>query len=242
MTLYHALGDDRKYFPTEDYGLAQGSCLSPLLCNLALARFDGQMNRMGCRCIRFVDDFVLFASDRRRAHAAFRAGQQELSTLGLSAYAAGSSDKAEEGSTKTDTLSFLGCQIQRDVIRPTRANCKILLNKVEGALADNRVPLGQAITDANRLLVGWGNSFGFCNDEQVFKNLDREVQRRAAQFLKCRMERLHRTDTTAWLTLIGLKPLVHRQRSSGNSAAKDRQQHGMDSIRETGTQTLLPFN
>lgn len=51
-------------------GLAQGSALSPLLCNLYLDAFDRQMLTAGFATIRFADDFAIPVRDRFHAEAA----------------------------------------------------------------------------------------------------------------------------------------------------------------------------
>ena len=54
-----ALREHADRFPTEDIGVAQGSALSPLLGNIILADFDQRMNDGECRCLRYIDDFIV---------------------------------------------------------------------------------------------------------------------------------------------------------------------------------------
>jgi len=75
------LGRDGELFPLEDIGVAQGSALSPLLCNLLLEEFDQQMNGRQIVCIRYIDDFILFAPNKAKAFAAFAGAQWHLQGL-----------------------------------------------------------------------------------------------------------------------------------------------------------------
>ena len=72
-------GQDVALFPLHETGVAQGSALSPVLCNYLLRDFDKQMNGRGIVCIRYIDDFILFAKDKRQAFKAFHSAQNALS-------------------------------------------------------------------------------------------------------------------------------------------------------------------
>jgi RNA-directed DNA polymerase len=58
-----ALGEDRRVFPTDEEGVAQGSPLSPLFGNILLYDFDARFNDRGVVCVRFIDDFVLLGDN-----------------------------------------------------------------------------------------------------------------------------------------------------------------------------------
>ena len=62
----------KKQFPTEDLGVAQGNALSPLLGNIILANFDRQMNEGDCRCIRYIDDFIILGPSAAAVMARLR--------------------------------------------------------------------------------------------------------------------------------------------------------------------------
>jgi hypothetical protein len=207
-----ALGEDIKYFPSSDHGLAQGACLSPLLCNLVLEEFDGKMNSCGTRCIRYVDDFVLFAKDRKHARAAFAIGLAILAKLGLSAYDPRiDPQKAEEGSTNR-RLTFLGCDLVRDTVSPSLKNRRKILQKVDTLIGAKDITVLSTMNDVGRTVLGWGNTFGFCNDEHIFGNLDREIGSRIRQWLWRRLRATNKLDSVAWLEELGVQPLAHRKR------------------------------
>ena len=56
-------------FPIGDIGVAQGNSLSPLLGNIILHSFDRAMNEGDCRCVRYIDDFIILAPTRKAALA-----------------------------------------------------------------------------------------------------------------------------------------------------------------------------
>ncbi|MBO6602398.1 MAG: hypothetical protein JJ938_02985 [Roseicyclus sp.] len=76
------LGEDRKVFPTNYEGVAQGSPLSPLFGNILLFDFDRQLNGRGVICIRFVDDFVIMSSSQAKCNAAFKSAKKILNVAG----------------------------------------------------------------------------------------------------------------------------------------------------------------
>ncbi len=65
-------------------GLPQGSPLSPALANLMLDDFDGDMEVLGFRLIRFADDFVVLCKNEEQARQAHNAATASLAEHGLS--------------------------------------------------------------------------------------------------------------------------------------------------------------
>ena len=61
------LRDKAVDFPIENIGVAQGNSLSPLLGNIILADFDRVMNEGDCRCVRYIDDFIILAPSKKAA-------------------------------------------------------------------------------------------------------------------------------------------------------------------------------
>lgn len=68
---------------TPTLGLAQGSPLSPLLCNLHLDRLDRQLVGKGVAMVRYADNFVLLCKTRDLATSALAAAEAVLGGLGL---------------------------------------------------------------------------------------------------------------------------------------------------------------
>lgn len=183
------LGSDVHLFPIHEEGVAQGSCLSPLLCNLLLADFDEAMNGRGIACIRYIDDFILLADSKRAANRAFASACRYLQQLGLGVYDPESSDKEERQKADcgliTDGFDFLGCTVRGDLIRPAKKNRDRLRENVQhifdealGAMVDphaaalTRNTYAEAIRAAGLVIRGWGNTHSFCTDSQIMKAED----------------------------------------------------------------------
>lgn len=79
------LREKAKAFPIEEIGVAQGNSLSPLLGNIVLASFDSEMNAGNCRCIRYIDDFIILGhpwAERQGGERAFEKGDQTTRSHG----------------------------------------------------------------------------------------------------------------------------------------------------------------
>lgn len=187
---------EAKLFPLGDKGVAQGSCLSPLLCNVLLAPLDKQMDGRGITWIRYIDDFVLFSDSRERAHKALTSARRQLKALGLDAYSPDERpDKAEQGPTKFG-FTFLGCDIRPDRVRPSQAARDKLVQRVQGLLnetlselrdpeaaARKGLSVSQAIIDTRNIIQGWGNTYSFCTDDHLMAEVDRRISAIVSGFL-----------------------------------------------------------
>jgi retron-type reverse transcriptase len=204
------LGRDTELFPLEDKGVAQGSCLSPMICNLLLHNFDLQMNGRGIVCIRYIDDFILFAKDEATAFKAFNSAKKLLQNLGLTVYDPRTdSDKAEMGISRKG-FEFLGCNIREDRIRPASKSQERLKLRVTEVLKNGLNALknpkkaieeGKTYRDTlyevNNVIRGWGNSYAFCTDDNLMANLDKAIDSKLQSFnsiYKAKVNKLSSSD------------------------------------------------
>lgn len=183
-----SLGTSADRFPSYEIGVAQGCCLSPLLGNILLERFDRELNGRNIICIRYIDDFIVLGPTEAKVEAAFRNGLRLLAEHDLTAYdPIAGSDKAEMGEVKHG-FEFLGCEVRPGMIGPARKSRQRIIEAVKATLdrsqrlmenprAMMEEDLGAVATleDANNILQGWGNQYAFCNDREVFKMLDTKV-------------------------------------------------------------------
>lgn len=216
------LGEDAKLFPLEQAGVAQGSALSPLLCNYLLRDFDRAMNARGITCIRYIDDFIIFAKSKSAAFRALDGAIAILKKLGLEAYNPNNPEhasKAEHGST-SGPIEFLGCEISSKRVRPLRAKYQSLYERVDtifddcitaltnpesAALStDGRQTFSGAISAASNVIRGWGNTYSFCNDDQLMRNIDIELDARLANFETRFSRRIKRMSSNDRRRVIGL--------------------------------------
>lgn len=230
-------GEDIAMFPLADKGVAQGSCLSPLLCNLLLSEFDEQMNARGVVCIRYIDDFILFGRDKATTKAAFRSSLKKLKELGLTAYDPESVDprdraKADHGGT-TDSFEFLGCEIRRDRVRPSEKSRNRLLDGIQKVLdnslkacADPKRMIHDGLSYADTLneisnkIRGWGNTYSFCSDDQLLRNVDIEIDLKISAYNESLKGRLTRAMPADKRRILGLFILDDCNRDDSPTSAR----------------------
>lgn len=187
------------YFPLEHEGVAQGSPLSPLIANIYLSEFDREMNNDQIACVRYIDDFVILAKSEKSAAAGFRSAKAILKRQGLEAYSPDADpSKAGRGSI-ADGFDFLGCYIKPGLVQPSRNARKSILDKIDAemnlacmlanfALSGNGSSglgggcYGQAISNINNIVWGWGKAFRFCTGSQVIEELDKKVSEKLDTF------------------------------------------------------------
>ena len=183
-------GSDINLFPLHQDGVAQGSCLSPLVCNLLLADFDERLNSRGIVSIRYIDDILILGKNSNAVFKAFDAAQSLLGDVGLECYDPRRVDHAGKAAcgTSRDGFEFLGCEVSTESLRPSSKNRKELLNRVR-RLFDESLKLcrdpqsaskkhasyAETIYLASKTVQGWANTFGFCTDERVMSSLDKEI-------------------------------------------------------------------
>ena len=233
-----SFGDEIRLFPLQEEGVAQGSCLSPLLCNYLLRDFDRQMNARGVTCIRYIDDFILFAGTKKSAELAFFSGLKALNALGLSAYDPFNPDdaaKAEHGPADKG-FSFLGCDIYPDRVRPTREKKESLLSKIDAIFENALVSLDDpkaairtkeqngtfsgAIVAASNVVRAWGNTYAFCSDDRLMGTIDSELTGRLSNFRKLYSARLSRLEAVDKRRAIGLFCLADCNRDDDPASAR----------------------
>jgi RNA-directed DNA polymerase len=194
---YEELGHLIDYFPDDITGVSQGHALSALLGNLLLADFDAAINADGAIGIRYIDDFLILARDRKEAHAAFTRGVEQLTALGLSCYALSDGGKGQEGSAQRK-FEFLGCELSRGHICPSSSSCRKLLEKIDEICAASvarmrsgafRLPYAHpfSILETLRLISntvsGWAGQYSHCNYAPLAAALDEKIDDRLRSYL-----------------------------------------------------------
>ena len=189
----------RNLFPGDEIGVAQGFCLSPLLCNVLLSEFDRTVSGEGAVSIRYIDDFIILGKSKQAAHAAFERGLSILEKHKLDTYRPGDAgDKAREGKTDKN-IRFLGCKISPDFIVPERERRrsftlsiqKRILTSVQQMKSINGDQLWNpdnslvgTLADVAHRLRAWGGTYSFCNSTQAFEHVDNDVDESIKQLLR----------------------------------------------------------
>lgn len=184
------LRKDIELFPGEEIGVAQGSALSALLGNVLLNDFDNALNTGNIHSIRWIDDFMILAPNQSQAWGAFRKAKEILGALGLSPYSPSTdTEKAAQGSTRT-SIEFLGCQISKDFVSPSRKVRSRIIKKIEEDLKEslllirsgyfsnsgsyNKAFVTTLQNNSNRIRA-WASAFSFCNERASFGWLDMKI-------------------------------------------------------------------
>jgi retron-type reverse transcriptase len=212
-------------FPTEDIGVAQGSALSPLLGNIILANFDRQMNDGDCRCIRYIDDFIVLGPSDSAVMARLRLAKRILGALGMSF----ALDKTSPHAIPvTGSFQFLGIEFHNGLIRPaSKARTKLLASlratfeQGRKALVGfrNGQPLPKAaallgtLKNADGMIQGWGKHYRFCNDQRCFENLDIEITQIIRDYLGFYAEERRKATAARAPAMLGVEMLGSIERT-----------------------------
>ena len=162
--------------------------MSPLLGNILLETFDKELNGRGITCIRYIDDFIILGPTSHKVEAAFRNARRILAEHGLTAYDPKiTSAKASMGEIRHG-FEFLGCNIRPGMISPAGKSRRRIIDAVKAVLDQSQMLMDRphelmrahlsavaTLADVNNILQGWGNQYAFCNDREVLKILDVEV-------------------------------------------------------------------
>ena len=190
---------DQKLFPSENLGVGQGCCLSPLLGNVLLKDFDLGMNSFGVACFRYVDDFLILGPDFHTVWEAFELAQTELADLGMKTYHPDDgSGKASHGPTSKG-FEYLGCVVSPGFVQPSRQSRQKLLEKIAKlfdrssayfrGISGGLEPAFDAslvgtLSQVHQLVYAWGHQYSFCNCEALFRALDKKIDKLIARYIR----------------------------------------------------------
>jgi hypothetical protein len=216
-------------FPIGIEGVAQGSPLSPLLANIYLADFDVAMNADGITCLRYIDDFLLLGESLSDVDRAFNRALKELDKIGLSAYDPRLDKvKASRGSTDKG-FDFLGCNVSPGLVQPSEAARKRFKVKLRAEFdtaahalrynseykdGNGKYSYSSALYRIDKIILGWGKAFTFCNGSQSMKALDDFVSERLMSLEATKTTVLARADGEARRRVLGVRLLSSTQVSN----------------------------
>ncbi|MFN3828260.1 MAG: reverse transcriptase domain-containing protein [Micavibrio sp.] len=209
-------------FPSKEKGVAQGSCLSPLMGNILLYEFDQMMNTDAVVCIRYIDDLLILAKNKTLAEKAFNKGRKHLKELGLDLHEKfDDADKAAKGNVASG-IDFLGVRLHSGSIFPSKkARSKIkneikelfqesrLKNFRSSSLADSRdYTLVNTLKLAHNKLKGWGNQYSFCNNKNAFKDMDDALTEEIAEYFNSYYAQLRSLNEQEKRKILGVHLLI----------------------------------
>jgi RNA-directed DNA polymerase len=220
------LAGDIELFPSHEKGVPQGSALSALLGNLYLHGFDREMNELGVRLIRYIDDFVILAPTELQLGKAQRVARALLKRLGLQAYEPGDAEGKATSGLADKGLVFLGVHIiPGRVVQPASTKRAALLLAVKRILRDGEGSIVQAqgsdpqaqsreryvqvLARLDRVLEGWGKAYSFCNCRDTWVGLDAKIGAMISDYERFYSRRAEKaTSDTVRRRMLGVRPLV----------------------------------
>lgn len=223
------LSELRKFvdqFPIEDIGVAQGNSLSPLLGNILLAAFDNSMNSGDCRCIRYIDDFIILAPTRRAADARLKMARRLLGEFDMELAPDKSARQAHEVSKG---FEFLGIEISPGFVRPAKKARAKFLSSIEtqldasksaiiglrhGHKLDQKLALIATLKRVDGMIQGWGKHYWLCNDRSLFASIDVKIQDFIASYLGAYSDTKGRLPAGSGHLPLGLTDLATMERKS----------------------------
>lgn len=213
-------------FPIGIEGVAQGSPLSPLLANIYLAEFDEAMNSNGITCLRYIDDFLLLGATLGDVDKAFNRSLKELGKIGLGAYNP-QTDKAKASRGSTDKgFDFLGCNVSPGLVQPSEATRKRFRTKLDAEFfaashalrynaqhkdGDGKYSYSSALHRIDKIILGWGKAFTFCNGSQSMEALDDFVSQKLISLEAEKTKVLAKVDDKARRRVLGVRLLSSTQ-------------------------------
>jgi retron-type reverse transcriptase len=212
------LKEKAEAFPTHEIGVAQGYSLSPLLGNILLYEFDKVMNEGDCRCIRYIDDFIILAPTKVAAKARMAKARKNLAEFGMILSPEKSS---KEPIAVEDKFEFLGIEFNNGFIRPNQKSRGRLLAQLDEVLDGSASALLrhkrgdfpksqsliQTLRRADGVIQGWGKHYRFSNDDPVFKDLDEKVKERLAKYVGAYAAAREKADDAEKQILLGIERL-----------------------------------
>ena len=149
------------------------------------------MNQGDCRCIRYIDDFIILGPSAAAVMARLRRARTILHGLDMTLATDWSTESGVYAGHPLAPSSFLASNWQehRSFGPAGRARAKFLTS-LRGTFNESREAFkayrnGQPLSkpphfsalskQVNSIIQGWGKHYRFCNDDLFFSNLDEEV-------------------------------------------------------------------
>jgi RNA-directed DNA polymerase len=213
------LREKKTAFPIEDIGVAQGNSLSPLLGNIILSEFDRELNLDDCRCVRYIDDFIILAPKRAAAIARLKKARQILGDLGMEL---STHKTSKEPFSLQDNFDFLGIEFANGYLRPAKKPIAKLMKNIHETLRESEKSFfarrrGKTIKKANSLIAtlkqvdgkvqGWGKHYRFCNDDRCFAYIDAKIAKRIGEYLGAYKDERSRLPPEARWEMLGIQEL-----------------------------------
>lgn len=189
------------FFETE-VGSPQGNVCSPLLSNIYLNQFDQKMMSKGIRIVRYADDILIFAKEKKTAGNnrvyATKILEEELKLK--------VNDMKTKQTTVNEGVQFLGFVIHRETLGVNPKRIKRFKDKVKRITRRNSGrKLEEVIKELNPVLRGWMNYYRVAN-----------IERFTGSFMGWLRRRLRMVKMKQWKTYKAMHKEMRKRGIKGN--------------------------
>lgn len=162
-------------FEETTIGSSQGGVFSPLVSNIYLNKFDQKMKSKGIRIVRYADDILIFAKDKKSAGNyktyATKVLEEELKLK--------VNEKKTHLTNNEKGVAFLGFIIRNDYLLVQDTRIKKLKDRIRNITKRNAgKKLEEIIKELNQVLRGWINYFRIANIKRLTSKLMSWIRRR----------------------------------------------------------------
>lgn len=210
-------------FPIGIEGVAQGSPLSPLIANIYLHEFDAEMNSGEVCCLRYIDDFLILGKNSSVVDKAFNRSLKLLSKLSLTAYDPNKDkDKASRGLVSRG-FDFLGCNVLPGLTQPSESSRSRFKQKLTAEFSaakhalnynskyadgDGSYSYSRALYRIDKIILGWGKAFSFCDGYHCLKGIDSFISSKLEELEKEKTAIYAKTNEAGKRRIIGVRLLL----------------------------------
>jgi RNA-directed DNA polymerase len=162
-------------FRKTEVGSPQGGVCSPLLSNIYLNKFDQRMMNKGIRIVRYADDILIFAKDKKTA-----GNYKAYATKVLEEELKLTVNKEKTKLTNVyEGVEYLGFIIYEKWLAVNPKRIKIFKDKIrKKTVRGTGRKMEDIIKDLNHLLRGWINYYRVANIKTLIKELMGWIRRR----------------------------------------------------------------
>lgn len=168
-------------------GTPQGGVLSPLLANVALNFLDWHLDELGCRFVRYADDFVVLCRTEHQAQEARQAVGQFIEQLGLTL-----NTEKTHVTTFRQGFAFLGFDLTSRSVKMRPKAVEKFKDRIRELTVRSHNLDARTVTRLNGVVRGVARYFAtwFSKCGNLFRDLDRWLRMR----LRCmKLKRKSRT-------------------------------------------------
>jgi len=158
-------------------GIPQGSPLSPLLANIMLHELDRELERQGCRFVRYADDFSIYTESKAHARGVFEAVHMFLKNkLKLTI------NREKSGIRRPSNFKTLGFGFVPTFVKGERGKYQLVVSEKSWAklkqklkaITRKTIPMSfdERIRKLNEVQRGWVNNYRMANIQNKLGKLD----------------------------------------------------------------------